>query len=45
MPDATVQRGHGVSDDPPSGALATPPMAAIYSGGPNPPFETSPTTE
>jgi len=42
---ATVRRGDDVSDDPPSGALVTPPMAAIYSGDPSTAFETIPTTE
>ena len=35
---------HGVSDDPPSGAMVTPLIAAIDAGDPGPPFETSPTT-
>jgi hypothetical protein len=42
---ATVRRGYDVSDDPPSGALATPLIAAIQSGDPNTPFETNPTIE
>jgi len=36
--------GHGVSDQPPSGAMATPPTAATYLGDLSTPFETSPTT-
>ncbi len=33
-----------MADQPPSGAMATPPIAAIYSGDPSTPFEVSPTT-
>jgi hypothetical protein len=38
-----VRRGSGVSDQPPSGAMATPSTAATYSGELSPPFETGPT--
>ena len=43
-PQATVRRGYGVSDQPPSGAMVTPPTAATYSGDLSTPFETRPTT-
>jgi hypothetical protein len=39
-----VRRGDGVSDQPPSGAMATPPTAATYSGYLTTPFETRPAT-
>ena len=43
-PTRLVRRGHGLSDEPPSGAVATPPIAAIHSGDPSTPFEARPTT-
>jgi hypothetical protein len=43
FPDATVRRGHGVSDDAPSGAMATPPIVATDAGDLSTSFETSAT--
>ncbi len=43
-PTRMGERGHGDSNDPSSGAMATPPTAATHADGVNPPFETSRTT-
>jgi len=42
-PDSTARRGHDDSNDPPSGAMATPATAATHAGDLRTPFETSPT--